>query len=137
MHRRHCCRLTSRPEGVLTQHIGAEPWKQTRVPSGCPSTSARGRLAPERLEAPAPTPVAQTPAYSWDTQQDAGLTTKVSTDAVVVQVDDITNLQNELEQARAKIREQQVALQTAQDQAPAPPAAPSEPQSKSKMECLS
>jgi len=75
-------------------------------------------------KAPAPTPVAQTPAYSWDTPQDAGLATKVSTDAVVVQVDDITNLQNELEQARAKIREQQVALQTAQDQAPAPPAAP-------------
>ena len=33
-------------------------------------------------------------------------------------------LQNQLELAQAKIREQQAALQTAHDQAPAPPAAP-------------
>ena len=35
-----------------------------------------------------PTPVALTPAYEWDTLQNAGLATKISTDAVVVQVDE-------------------------------------------------
>ena len=53
-----------------------------------------------------------------------GLASTVSTDSVVVQVDDITKLQDQLVQAQAQIREQHLALKAAQEVAPAPPAAP-------------